>query len=130
MGAILHLDISNNSIVTISGWMKPPRQGLQVGDVVDEKTITSIYEDGDVELSDFRGIIALANAIRDNGAMTSLNLANNSIGHRGNMDGIQAISSAVKVLAVILVPFLCPSEISINCWCLLLSAGYEGDDEP
>jgi hypothetical protein len=51
------------------------------------------------------GVIAIANAIKDMRAMTSLNLANNSIGHRGNMDGIKAISSAVKVLAVILVPF-------------------------
>jgi hypothetical protein len=39
------------------------------------------------------------------GAMTSLNLANDLIGYGGNMDGIKAISSAVKVLAVILEPF-------------------------
>jgi hypothetical protein len=39
------------------------------------------------------------------GAMTSLNLANNFIGYGGNMDGIKAISSAVQVLEVILVPF-------------------------
>jgi hypothetical protein len=37
------------------------------------------------------------------GAMTSLNLASNRICWRGNMDGIKAISSAIKVLAVILV---------------------------
>jgi hypothetical protein len=39
------------------------------------------------------------------GAMTSLNLASNHICFKGHMDGIKAISSAVKVLAVILVPF-------------------------
>jgi hypothetical protein len=42
---------------------------------------------------------------KDNGAMTSLNLANNLIGYGDNVDGIKAISSAVKVLAVILEPF-------------------------
>jgi hypothetical protein len=48
--------------------------------------------------------IVLASELPDKGAMTSLNLANNSICY-GNMEGIKAISSAVKVLAVILVPF-------------------------
>ena len=42
------------------------------------------------------------------------------------MDGIKAISSAIKVLAVILVPFSSLSDFSFNCWCLLLSSGYEG----
>jgi hypothetical protein len=42
---------------------------------------------------------------QDMRAMTSLNLASNRICREGNMDGIKAISSAVKVLAVILVPF-------------------------
>jgi hypothetical protein len=39
------------------------------------------------------------------GAMTSLNLASNWICRTGNVDGIKAISSALKVLAIILVPF-------------------------
>ena len=47
----------------------------------------------------------LAIGIKDNGAMTSLNLASNDICWGGYMDGIKAISSAVKVLATILVPF-------------------------
>ena len=61
--------------------------------------------------------------------MTSLNLAGNFICWNGDMDGIKAISSAIKVLAVILVPFSSLSDFSFNCWCLLLSSGYEGDDE-
>jgi hypothetical protein len=62
--------------------------------------------------------------------MTSLNLASNDIcAYYGNMDGIKAISSAVKVLAIILVPFLSLSDLSFNCWCLLLSPGYEGIDD-
>jgi hypothetical protein len=51
------------------------------------------------------GAIMLAPEIVDNGAMTSLNLASNNICWGRNFDGIKAISSAIKVLAVILVPF-------------------------
>jgi hypothetical protein len=52
-----------------------------------------------------QGIIALANTIPYIGAMTSLNLASNYICFNGHMDGIKAISSALKVLTIILVPF-------------------------
>ena len=62
--------------------------------------------------------------------MTSLNLASNSL----YAEGAQIIAEAIKVTkctpAIILAPFSCPSDFSINCCCLLLSAGYEGDDEP
>jgi hypothetical protein len=61
--------------------------------------------------------------------MTSLNLASNGICSYGNMDVIKAISSAVKVLAIILVPFSSLSDLSFNCWCLLLSPGYGGNVE-
>jgi hypothetical protein len=74
--------------------------------------------------------ILLVPEIIDNGAMTSLNLASNDLCFDGNMDGIKAISSAIKVLAIILVPFSSLSDLSFNCSCLLLSPGYEGDDEP
>jgi hypothetical protein len=76
--------------------------------------------------SDTSGVIALANVIEDNEAMTSLNLASNDICSYGNTDGIKAISSAVKVLAIILVPFSFLSDLSFNCWCLLLSTEYAG----
>jgi hypothetical protein len=51
------------------------------------------------------GLVAIASAISNSRAMTSLNLSSNDIGVWGNMDGIKAIASAIKVLAVILVPF-------------------------
>ena len=71
--------------------------------------------------------IVLASELLDKGAMTSLNLASNDIcAYYGNMDGIKAISSAIKVLAIILVPFSSLSDLSFNCWCLLLSPGYGG----
>jgi hypothetical protein len=50
----------------------------------------------------------------DSGAMTSLNLASNYICLTGNMDGIKAISSAIKVLAIILVPFSSLSDLSLQ----------------
>jgi hypothetical protein len=62
----------------------------------------------------------------DKGAMTSLNLAENYMG----ADGAKHIAAAIKViycvLALILPLFSCPSGFSINCCCLLLSAGYWG----
>jgi hypothetical protein len=68
----------------------------------------------------------LAVGLRDNGVMTSLNLASNWLG----AEGAKIVAEAIKVTkctpAIILVPFLCPSGFSINCCCLLLSAGYGG----
>jgi hypothetical protein len=62
--------------------------------------------------------------------MTSLNLASNRL----YAEGAKIVAEAIKVTkgtpAIILVPFSCPSDFSINCCCLLLSAGYGGDDEP
>jgi hypothetical protein len=72
------------------------------------------------------GVIALASTIKDMGAMTSLNLASNAL-YAG---GAKIVAEAIKVTkcapAIILAPFSCPSDFSINCCCLLLSAGYGG----
>jgi hypothetical protein len=58
--------------------------------------------------------------------MTSLNLASNGL--RG--EGAKIVAEAIKVTkctpAIVLVPFSRPSDFSINCCCLLLSAGYGG----
>jgi hypothetical protein len=76
------------------------------------------------------GAIMFAPEIIDNGAMTSLNLASNELG----AEGAKTVAAAIKVTqctpAIVLAPFSCPSDFSINCCCLLLSAGYGGDDEP
>jgi hypothetical protein len=68
----------------------------------------------------------LASELPDKGAMTSLNLAENYM----DDDGAKHIAAAIKVihcvLALILTLFSCPSDFLFNCWCLLLSAGYEG----
>jgi hypothetical protein len=75
---------------------------------------------------DMSGVIALADAIPDMGAMTSLNLAANNL----RAEGAKIVAEAIKVTkctsAIVLVPFSRPSNFSINCCCLLLSAGYGG----
>jgi hypothetical protein len=72
------------------------------------------------------GIFALADAIKGNGAMTSLNLASNYL----DADGAKIIAEAIKVIkcaiAVVLAPFSYSSDQWLNCCCLLLSAEYGG----
>jgi hypothetical protein len=72
----------------------------------------------------------LASELPDKGAMTSLNLSANSLRAEGAMIIAEAIKVTTCTPAIILVPFSCPSDFSINCCCLLLSAGYEGVDTP
>jgi hypothetical protein len=74
------------------------------------------------------GPIAIANAIKDMEAMTSLNLASNEI----DSEGAKHIAEAIKVsvVAVVLVPVLCLSDQWFNCCWLPLSTGYGGGDEP
>jgi hypothetical protein len=63
---------------------------------------------------------------RDRGAMTSLNLASNGLGAEGATIVAAAIKATKCTPVIILAPFSCPSDFSINCCCLLLSAGYGG----
>ena len=125
MGALSVLNLASNNL----GGLVLPKGWTEDYDS-DEDTEVYKHTDGREQKEDPgskpEGIIALANAIPDMGAMTSLNLASNNICLWGNMDGIKAISSAIKVLAVILVPFSSLSDLSFNCWCLLLSPGYGG----
>jgi hypothetical protein len=76
------------------------------------------------------GAIMLAPEIVDNGAMTSLNLALNGLRAEGAKIVAEAIKVTMCVPAIIMAPFSCPSDFSINCCCLLLSAEYGGDDKP
>jgi hypothetical protein len=81
---------------------------------------------GYYDKSDMSGVIILADTIKDLGAMTALNLASNTL----RAEGAKILAEAIKVTlcgpAIILVPFSCVSDFSINCCCLLLSAGYGG----
>ncbi len=108
MGALSSLNLASNSI---GGYYTARYPGQPLVDQTFTATPGGSYillipaHTYDCCISKFVGTAAIANAIKDMVARTSLNLANNSIGYGGNMDGIKAISSAVKVLAVILVPF-------------------------
>ena len=84
-GALASLDISNNNLVSDS----PNIQGKhshKEGDMVEYEGLqcpvtyagSSYYR-----VSMLHGIVALANAIQDMGALVSLNLANNSLGPVG-----------------------------------------------
>jgi hypothetical protein len=76
------------------------------------------------------GIIAVANAIKDMRAMTSLHLSNNAL----EAEGAKIVAEAIKVTdcttAVVLAPFSCPSAHWLNCCCLLLSTGQWGTIKP
>jgi hypothetical protein len=67
---------------------------------------------------------------KDKGAMTSLNLASNRLGAEGAKIVVEAIKVTMCAPAIIMAPFRCPSDFSINCCCLLLSAGYGGPIVP
>ena len=62
--------------------------------------------------------------------MTSLDLSSNTL----KAEGAKIVAEAIKVSkympAIILAPFLSLSDLLFNCWCLLLSPGYGGNDEP
>jgi hypothetical protein len=57
------------------------------------------------------------------GAMTSLNLSDNDLGAEGAFHIAEGIMVSKCAVAVVVVPFLCPSDHSLNRCCLLLFAG-------
>jgi hypothetical protein len=71
--------------------------------------------------------VVLASELPDKGAMTSLNLASNRLGPKGAKIVAEAIKVTMWSPAIIMAPFSCPSGFSVNCCCLLLSAGYGGN---
>jgi hypothetical protein len=83
------------------------------------------WEDGRGHLQgDSRGFAQeLAVGIRDNRALTSLNLSSNLLKAEGAKIVAKAIHVTNYVIAVNLVPVSCPSDRWLNCCCLLLSPG-------
>jgi hypothetical protein len=69
------------------------------------------------------GIIAIANAIKDMGALTLLNLSSNQLKAEGGKIVAEAIKVTSNAMAVVLAPFSCPSDHWLDCCCLLLSTG-------
>jgi hypothetical protein len=119
-GAILSLNLSSNGLGQLPpGWsahVDPDSQGIFYAK---EATASQWVRPG--------GIGVIADAIKDMGAMTSLNLASNELGAEGAKTVAEATKVTKYIPAIVLAPFSCPSDFSINCCCcLLLSAGYGG----
>jgi hypothetical protein len=76
MGAMTSLNISNNAVVVQDVTINAPQQGLQKGGQVNGRMIKEVYDNGNIKLAaDFSGVVAVANAIMDNRAMTTLNIS-------------------------------------------------------
>jgi Ran GTPase-activating protein (RanGAP) involved in mRNA processing and transport len=125
-GALLRLDMSSNKVNSNMNGEAAAAPGTALSDAL---AVNTVLTELDLSNNYLKPEFAreLAVGIRDNGAMTSLNLASNRL-YAG---GAKIVAEAIKVtkctLAIILVPILCRSDFSINCCCLLLSAGY-GDN--
>jgi hypothetical protein len=93
MGALTTLDISSNIIVA-DLYIKAPRKGIKVGELIDGNPVIKEEDrDGEIKICKLVGIRAIASAIPDMGALSSLNLANNNIGMLSEEDGWTAVST-------------------------------------
>ena len=132
-GALTSLDLSNNNIgqlVMSNGWQEDADGYWKE---VDGEEIVEMQIPAGEQLATAEspvGAIAIANAVKDMGAMTSLNLASNQLGAKGARIVAEAIKVTIITPAIIFTPFSCPSDFSIHCCCLLLSPEHGGDDEP
>jgi hypothetical protein len=124
-GTLSVLSLKSNGFWADGG--KALAKGLKGNTVVTELDISSNHlgVNSDYE-PDVSGVIALADAIPYMEAMTVLNLASNGLGAEGAKFVAEAIKVTMCAPAIILASFSCPSDFSVNCCCLLLSAGYEG----
>jgi hypothetical protein len=131
--AMARLNISNNQLC--GHWKTPDFSGFKaLGKAIEpHKLLTmdavNMSEALDVSGQNLgaEGAEKMAIFIKDNGAMTSLDLASNWL----YAEGAKIVAAAIKVTkctppAIILVSCSCPFDFSINCCCLLLSAGYGG----
>jgi hypothetical protein len=127
MRAMTSLNISSNNIgklVPPEGWSNQYSDGSGEWSHTDGRK-----QRGWPAGSKPQGVIALADGIKNMGAMTSLNLASNGLGAEGAKIVAEAIKVTMCAPAIILASFSCPSDFSINCCCLPLSAGYGGTIE-
>ena len=98
------LNISNNSLgelVLPEGWTTKTNYGAVVG----YKHTDGRERKEPPEGSSPDGAIALADAIKNNGALTSLNLASNRLGAEGAKHVAKAIKGHVSALSLRIVPF-------------------------
>jgi Ran GTPase-activating protein (RanGAP) involved in mRNA processing and transport len=125
-GAISKFDVSSNHLYAegtklLAAALKQTQTIIELNIANNDMTLIPGVRRGEMS-----GVIALVDAIGDMRAMTSLNLSANRLRAAGAKMVAEAIKVTKCTLAILLVPFSCPSDFSINCCCLLLSAGYEG----
>jgi hypothetical protein len=127
MGALLVLDISNNSIGRRSRdgdgrapWIATPEGPQAIAEAVQSHVRDVMY---DISMH-----MTSANICHDKGALTSLNLSSNYLKAEGGKFVAETIKVNDYAIAVILEPVSCPSDHWLNCCCLLLSTGYEGNN--
>jgi hypothetical protein len=124
MRALTKLDVSENNLHVDGG--KALAAGIKGNQVITELNIAGNALGTESEYphnSDMSGVTALADAIPDMGALTSLNLSSNTL----CVGGAKIVADAIKVtnyaIAVVFALVSCPSDYWLNCCCLLLSTG-------
>jgi hypothetical protein len=133
MGALSVLNLAENylgELVLPEGWTEDHDEILPSYPHQRRRFVVYKHADGREQMGNPgkpEGIIAIANAIPDMGAMTSLNIFGNRLGVEGARHVAVGLRVSKRVVAVVLVPCSCPSDHWLNCCCLLLSTGYEGN---
>jgi hypothetical protein len=122
MRVLLVLSLKSNRLFADGG--KALAEGLKGNQVIQELNIATNYlgmtSSGDTDMS---GVIALADAIPDSRALTSLNPSFTYHRAVGARHIAEAIKVPQRVIAVVVAPFPCPSDHWLNCCCLLISTG-------
>jgi hypothetical protein len=116
MGALSVLSLKSNCLCNKEAG-KVLAEMLAANTVLKELDLSDNTDRGAYDCVGFAKELAVG--IRDNGAMTSLNLASNELGAEGAKIVAEAIKVTMCAPAIIMAPFRCPSVFSINCCCLL-----------
>ena len=114
--ALTSLNMSANGL-------KGAEAGKALGDAIAANTVLKELDISGGEYNpqcDVAFVQTFSVGLRDNGALTSLNLSSNALGAKGATHIAEAIKVTNYAIAVVLVPFSCPSDHWLNCCCLLL----------
>ena len=63
MGALLLLDLASNNLGGLSDWMKPPREDLELGGLVDGNPVVEIHSDTMMKSKVYEKYIALCSKL-------------------------------------------------------------------
>jgi hypothetical protein len=102
----------------MTSWLKGGKAlaaGLKCNQVITELNISanSLGINADYGC-DTTGVIAIAGAIPDMGALTSLNLSSNGLKAEGGKIVAESIKVPNNAMVVVLAPFSCPSDHWLN----------------